>query len=76
MPISALIEAERGLWSVYVVNAENITERRLVEVLHSESNEAHVRGTVKPGERLVSSGVNRIVPGQLVRIVRETAEGA
>lgn len=69
VPVAALTEAERGLWSVYVVNADNITERRLVEVLHSESTDAFVRGTVQAGEKLVSSGVNRIVPGQHVQIV-------
>lgn len=69
VPLSSLIEADRGLWSVYVVNGDNIAERHLVEVLHTETAEAFVRGTIKAGDRLVNAGVHRIVPGQVVRIV-------
>ena len=66
LPISALTASDRGLWGVYVVNAENIIERRLVEVIHNEASRAYVRGLLSDKERVVNSGVQRIVPGQSV----------
>lgn len=66
VPLGALIEAERGLWSVYVVGADERVERRLVEVVHSEADDAFVRGTIASGDRLISAGANRVVPGQRV----------
>ena len=54
------------MWGVYVVNAENIIERRLVEVIHNEASRAYVRGLLSDKERVVNSGVQRIVPGQTV----------
>ena len=44
LPVSALTASDRGLWGVYVVNAENLIERRLVEVIHNEASRAFVRG--------------------------------
>ncbi len=69
VPLAALGEAERGLWSVYVANSEDIAERRLVEVMHTESSEALVRGTLRDGDRLITSAANRLVPGQRVSVV-------
>ena len=66
LPVSALTASDRGLWGVYVVNAENIIERRLVEVIHNEASRAYVRGLLSDKERVVNSGVQRIVPGQSV----------
>ena len=66
LPVSALTESDRGLWGVYVVNPERRVERRLVEILHTESDRAYVRGTLVAGDAVVQSGVHRIVPGQLV----------
>jgi RND family efflux transporter MFP subunit len=66
LPVSALTASDRGLWGVYVVNAENIIERRLVEVIHNEASRAFVRGLLSDKERVVNSGVHRIVPGQSV----------
>ena len=66
LPVSALTASDRGLWGVYVVNAENLIERRLVEVIHNEASRAFVRGLLSDNERVVNSGVQRIVPGQSV----------
>ena len=66
LPVSALTASDRGLWGVYVVNGENIIERRLVEVIHNEASRAYVRGLLSDTERVVNSGVQRIVPGQAV----------
>jgi RND family efflux transporter MFP subunit len=45
-------------------------ERRDVEVLHTESDRVLVRGTLISGDRVVTSGTHRIVPGQLVRLTK------
>ena len=44
-----------------------VLEQRSVEVLHQESDRVLVRGTIKEGDRIVSSGIHRLVPGQVVR---------
>ncbi len=74
VPMSALVESERGLWGAYVVNQNNVAERRLVEVVHTEADRVFVRGTLTQGERLVSSGVHRIVPGQVVNPIGVLAD--
>lgn len=69
LPLSALTEAQRGLWSVYVLEdgAEgSVTDRRLVEVIHTERDRVYVSGTLRAGDRVVSTGTQRIVPGQIV----------
>jgi len=70
LPVSALTASDRGLWAVYVVNAEDIVERRLVEVIHNEASRAYVRGLLSDRDRVVNSGVQRIVPGQTVLALR------
>ena len=72
LPLTALTESDRGLWGAYVVNGESSAERRLVEILHIESDRAYVRGTLSPGDRIISTGVQRIVPGQQVSLAGES----
>ena len=64
--LAALTESDRGLWGVYVVNDQSRVERRLVEIIHTESERAYVRGTLENDDRIVRTGVQRIVPGQQV----------
>lgn len=71
LPLSALTEGRRGLWAAYaLVPADTAdtyrVERRDVEVLHAETGRAYVRGALRPGDRIVAAGVQRIVPGQTV----------
>lgn len=66
LPLTALTESDRGLWGAFVVDGDSNAERRLVEVLHIEAERAYVRGTLQPGDRIISTGVQRIVPGQSV----------
>jgi RND family efflux transporter MFP subunit len=66
LPITALTESDRGLWGVFVVRDDSTVERRLVEIIHTEADRAYVRGTLRGGERVVRTGVQRIVPGQKV----------
>ena len=70
-------ESRRGLWSAYVVSPASdgvaTLDRRQLEVLHAEADRAFVRGTLREGERVVASGVHRLVPGQRVRVLDEPA---
>lgn len=78
LPLAALSEAQRGLWSVFVVVTDGDhagkdrgrVERRLVEVLHSAADQVFVRGTLADGERVIATGIQRVVPGQQVQILR------
>jgi RND family efflux transporter MFP subunit len=74
LPVSALIGSRRGLWTAYVVEPTDLGDgvvrisRRELQVLHSEAERVYVRGTLSDGERVVSTGLHRVVPNQLVRV--------
>ncbi len=81
LPIGALAEGARGLWTTYVleqaerlpqgapVRAETFRiEPRFVEVIYEESDRVFVSGNVEDGARIVADGLHRVVPGQLVRL--------
>jgi RND family efflux transporter MFP subunit len=73
VPISAISESQRGLWSVLAIEGpdENATiESRLVEIIHHGQDAVFVRGTLRDGEHIISSGVGRVVPGQTVRVAK------
>jgi len=83
LPTDALVAAERGLWSVYVLTppppaaastppAQSTPQarqvaRRLVEMVHTEGDRSLVRGTLRPGEQVIATGTHRVVPGQWVQ---------
>jgi len=85
LPITALTRATHGLWSCFAVatdesreagvsdqtgrNRRGHIERRNVEAIHAAGDRVFVRGALIEGERIVSTGTHRIVPGQSVRIV-------
>ena len=68
VPLAALSESHRGLWSVLVVGADDVVESRLVEIIHREEQRVFVRGTLDDGDRVIEGGVDRVVVGQLVSI--------
>ena len=70
LPLSSLIASDRGMWGVYVVSTEDIVEKRLVEIVHTEAERVFVRGTLNASDRVVHSGVQRIVPGQRVTALK------
>ncbi|MFT7676931.1 MAG: RND family efflux transporter MFP subunit, partial [Planctomycetota bacterium] len=72
IPTLALSQGVRGLWSCFVVPAgdaeqETRVMRASVEVLHVDGDRSYVRGTLTTGDRVVLSGPQRIVSGQLIR---------
>lgn len=82
VPLSAMTDGLRGVWNVYVLSEksadENNTlesskkklrvERRSVQVLYANGKQAYISGAVNAGEKLVSDGLHRLVPGQTVVI--------
>lgn len=74
VPLTALAEANRGLWSLFLAVPDGAggytAQRSLVEILHSTTEQAFVRGDLVTGDRVVQSGVGRLVPGQALRIMQ------
>lgn len=76
LPTSALVRGVRGLWSVYVVGGveeTGVIRRESIEVLDTLEHDSVVRGTLRPGDRVVISGVHRVVAGQSVRALDESS---
>ncbi|WP_017302652.1 efflux RND transporter periplasmic adaptor subunit [Nodosilinea nodulosa] len=76
LPIEALTQDIRGLWSAYgvVPAAESDgyqVQPKAVEILHQESDRVLVQGALQGGDRIVASGVHRLVPGQQVRLLND-----
>ena len=73
LPITALLEGDKGLWTVLVTKedkaGEIITARESVEVVYSEGERVFVRGTVADGTNVVATGMQRLSPGSPVDIV-------
>ncbi|GAB5560803.1 MAG: efflux RND transporter periplasmic adaptor subunit [Synoicihabitans sp.] len=73
VPLTALTESARGLWSCYIAepiegrNAHRIV-RREIEILSLQGEQAYVTGNLSQDEALVADGLHRIVPGQTVRL--------
>lgn len=79
VPVSALKEASRGLWSVYVANPEgagHVAQTRLVEIVHTDGPRAFVRGALEDGDLVVIDGLQRITPGQPITPQRQASAGA
>lgn len=71
VPLVALKESDRGLWTLLTVAEQDgkpVVRREAAEVLHVDGAHAYVRGTFEPGTSVISTGTNRIVPGQRVAI--------
>ncbi len=80
LPIDALSEGERGLWSVYVtgkadgekpppgIAATHRVVRRRVDVLYQEADRVFLNGALSTEERVITGGLQRIVAGQWVRL--------
>jgi multidrug efflux pump subunit AcrA (membrane-fusion protein) len=73
LPATALVQGEQGLWSVYVAETSEGTgtaavARQPVEILHTEGDRALVQGLVESGDRVITAGTHRVVPGQTVSV--------
>lgn len=74
LPLSALTEGRKGLWSVLIVadrGGAPVVEREAAEILHVDGDRAYVRGTFTDGVRLLLDGTNRVAPGQQVTLAQQ-----
>ena len=73
VPLTALQDGVRGLWTVLTLSATGRGEtytvgKEAVEVLHLEGEQAFVRGTIDGDAMIVREGTHRVVPGDRVRL--------
>ena len=74
IPLSAMTDGLRGVWNVFVMSdkdSQHVVERRSIQVLHANAEYAYVTGALTSGERLISDGLHRLVPGQAVQPVKK-----
>ncbi|WP_299555052.1 efflux RND transporter periplasmic adaptor subunit [uncultured Tateyamaria sp.] len=73
VPLRALQDGVRGLWTVMVLNPDEddlyTAQAAAVEVLQVEDGKAFVRGTLQGDAMIVPDGTHRLVPGDRVRVV-------
>ena len=67
IPLSALSETVRGLWSVYTIDENGQAQQKVAEILYQNQNSAFIRSNLSQGETVVTKGVHRLVPGQKLK---------
>lgn len=74
IPLDSIARGNRGLWSIYVVEQmadqanRFVVRLRDVEFLQVDTDRVLVRGILNEGDRIVSAGLQRLTPGQMVRL--------
>ena len=80
LPDSAVTEGARGTWVVYAAvdagDARWRLETRSVVIHHARRNELFVSGALNDSDRVVSGGLHRLAPGQMVRVTEVPALAA
>ncbi|MEE4660275.1 MAG: efflux RND transporter periplasmic adaptor subunit [Halieaceae bacterium] len=74
VPLSALIEGERGLWTIMELvddGSEQVIRRQVVEILDAQGAQAYVRGSLAEGALYLADGVHRVAPGMAVTPVAD-----
>ncbi len=68
LPLSALQDVD-GKTRIWILDTQSQTvQPRDITVLSRDADSALLNGGVKPGERIVTAGVNSLKPGQKVKI--------
>ena len=78
LPLTALTDGVRGMWNLYTLQPETESsvdglklytlQSRNITVLHATQEMAYVSGALADGERVLTAGLQRLVPGQKVRL--------
>ncbi|MEM7600046.1 MAG: hypothetical protein AAF357_01365, partial [Verrucomicrobiota bacterium] len=78
LPRDSLTESVRGLWACYVATLDEEAgpdafrlDRRDLEVLHEYSDHVFVRGAIEEGDWVLANGLQKVAPGQRVKILNE-----
>jgi RND family efflux transporter MFP subunit len=70
IPASALFGVRTGEGLVYIVDAKNRVETRNVAIERVTDSFVNVSGGIRPGDRIVTSGLEKLRTGSRVRIVK------
>lgn len=68
VPQKSVMQSKRGMF-VLIVNNEEKAETRMVEAGDWDGNNWIIKSGLKPGDRLIVEGVNKVVEGTPVKIV-------
>ncbi len=76
VPLSALQDGVRGLWTVLTLQQVEGTDyydvrHAAVEVMQLEGQTAFVRGTLQGDALIIPNGTHRVVPGERVQLTRQ-----
>ena len=70
VPLSALTDGVRGTWNVFALidkgNNQFEIERRDVRIAHANQTSAYIYGALANQERIITTGLHKLVPGQQV----------
>ena len=77
VPQAAVMENKDGSY-VYLVGADNLVEMRPIRTRSVSGTDWIVEKGIKPGETVIVEGIQKVRPGQKVRLeqTRETSSGA
>lgn len=65
IPRAAVAQDQQGFF-VYIVDAENKAQRRNIRMGSSTAESATIESGLQPGDRVVTEGIQRVRPGQVV----------
>ena len=82
LPISALTDGIRGQWNIYIAKDQQNSalekiyqiEKHTVNVLYTTKDQAFITGLPSDNIQIIASGLHRLVPGQIVRQAKITAD--
>jgi multidrug efflux system membrane fusion protein len=72
LPLTAIYQQE-GKLAVWVVGKDNKVALRPVSLASLGEDGAHISAGLKPGERVVTAGVHKLIPGEQVTLLPEKA---
>ncbi|MEO1070279.1 MAG: multidrug transporter, partial [Cyanobacteria bacterium J06638_6] len=73
LPLGSLLAIDQKFYAFVVDEASGAVERREVQRGIEGLNGIEILSGIKPGELVVTEGINRLVDGTLVEIISETA---
>ena len=80
LPMTAMVGDVRGTWTVYQLVADEAGQDRLhkrsVQPLYQFRDRVYVQGALHDGDRVVSSGIHRLAPGEAVHVAEQGAGDA
>ena len=73
LPQSATMEDQEGLY-VYVLDENNLPRISYIKTMGTEGTNWIVSEGVKPGDKILTSGLQKVMPGKPVKIVEKSVE--